>query len=96
MIFGLFGLWYNFFMSSNDQPATKVDVEEIVERVVTKSIGATTTQILTSVGDQFDPINDQLEEIRVDVRHIRNKLDATTDNTDGHEVRISKLEKQVL
>ena len=82
-------------MDSNDKPATKDDVEEIVERIVTKSVGSATTQILTAVGDQLQVMNDDIDKRfdKVDGRFDR--LELKVDNvTDNHGVRITKLEKQ--
>lgn len=71
-------------MSSNDQPATKVDVEEIVTRV----IKGATTEILTAVGDQLNTMNDDIDQ-RFD--QLERKVDNITDDL---TTRVSKLEKQ--
>lgn len=77
-------------MNQSDQPATRADVEEIVERIVTKSVGSATTQILTAVGDQFSVVIDQLDSVDSHINRLENKVNNVSDD---HEVRITKLEQ---
>lgn len=93
-------------MSTDNTPATKTDVEEVVERVVTRVVVNAKTEILSAVGDQLSAMNEdidkqfnnvanRLDDVEATVTRIENKLDTTADKVDDHEVRVKKLEHKV-
>lgn len=91
-------------MKVDNTPATKSDVEdaireitpgivtEIVTKVVTNATDASTTQILGAVGDQFDIVNDRLDNLEATTGRIETRLENVDRKLGEHEVRIEKLE----
>ena len=88
-------LCYNLSMNSDDKPATRGDVEEIVDRVVTKKLDRATDKILTAVGDQLNVVIDRIDDVEDNlsgqIKHVDRKLDNFSQN---FEKRVSTLEKQ--
>jgi len=62
-------------MSSTNQPATRQDVEEIVTKSINGAATSITTQILTAVGEQFDAVNDRIDEVEENLGERIDKLD---------------------
>ncbi len=79
-------------MNQADQPATRGDVEEIVGRVVTKVVDGAKTEILSAVGDQFEIVNDRLDNLEATTGRIETRLENVDRKLGEHEVRIEKIE----
>jgi hypothetical protein len=76
-------------MSKKDEPATKGDVEEIVNRVVTEVVGEVATEILNTMAERFAESEAQNE---TRFNRLENILRPTVDKVDDHEVWFKHLE----
>lgn len=87
-------------MKLDNSPATKSDVEDaireitpgIVSDIVVRVVGGAKTEILSAVGDQFDIVNDGLDNLETTTGRIETRLENVDRKLGEHEVRIEKLE----
>jgi hypothetical protein len=76
--------------NSQDQLATKHDVEEIIGRVVGEIVGAA----LQLIAYQFDEIH-KVMATKTDIARFEHKLDATIDVVTDHGKQLSQLKIQL-
>ena len=69
-------------MSKKDAPISKKDLEEVVSNIVSGSA----QEVMGAMAEEF-------KDVRADLNRIENKLDATVDKVDDHEVRLTNLEQ---
>ncbi|MEK7096186.1 MAG: hypothetical protein AAB896_02785 [Patescibacteria group bacterium] len=87
-------------MKQDTTPATKADVEDaireitpgIVTEIVTTVVKTATTEILSAAGDQFEIVNDRLDNLEATTGRIETRLENVDRKLGEHEVRIEKLE----
>lgn len=89
-------------MKKDSTPATKADVKDavreitpgIVTEIVTKVVKTATTAILSAVGDQFEIVNDRLDNLDSTAGRIETRLENMDRKLGDQEVRIEKLEHE--
>ncbi len=79
--------------SQGDELRAEIKSQGDELRAEMKEIVAESAQeILGAVGTEIQKIHTELEDIRATTTRIENKLDATANKVDDHEVRITTLE----
>lgn len=81
-------------MSKNDG-ATKQDLKEL-EINLHKAMGEFTQEILGALSPEIQSIKADIVDLKATTTRIENKLDATANKVDDHEVRIGRLEHQAV
>jgi hypothetical protein len=83
-------------MAKKSDPATKDDVERIVNKVVTDVVGEVATEILNVMAEQFEQMDKKMDKRFKDMdgrmNSLENMVRPTADKVDNHEVRLKRLE----
>jgi len=77
---------------------TKDDVEEVVGRVVGEIVGEAMQLISERFDKQDKVINGvqvKVDDMQATLNRVENKLDATADKVDDHEIRLQQLEHKI-
>lgn len=85
-------------MSKNDG-ATKQDLKELetnIRREVREVMGEYTQEILGALSPEIQSIKADIVDLKATTTRIENKLDATANKVNDHEVRIGRLEHQAV
>jgi ubiquinone biosynthesis protein UbiJ len=93
-------------LMNRNEPATKQDVEETVQKVVGDVVGSIVGDAVQLISEQFNNQNQKIGELGHKIgelghkigeldattNRIENKLDATIDQVDNHEVQLKRLQ----